>query len=294
MLENRRIFLRAGAGSAALLLSQPAWCAQREKPKPSDGDILARTGARIERHRKGDGVIVVRDEQGKAVPGARVKVEQVRHDFLFGSNLFPFGNCGSPELEQQYRQRFLALLNYCTLAFYWAGFEPQRGQPKYEYIDRVAAWAGEHGVTCKGHPLVWDHEACSPAWLPDDPQEIERLSLARVREIVFRYQDRIDIWDVVNEAAYLAHKPNKTKMANWAASLGAVPYVAEHLKAARSSNPHATLLVNDYCIEPPYFRLLERLRSHGKFLFDAVGIQSHMHDGVWPLHKVWAICDTYS
>jgi endo-1,4-beta-xylanase len=291
---NRRTFLKAGAGSAAWLLSQPAWCAQREKPQPSDSDILARTGKRIERHRKGDGVIVVRDARGRAVPGAKVTVEQVRHDFLFGSNFFGFDRCGSPELEEQYRQRFTALLNYCTLGLYWAGFEPERGKPNYEYLDRVAAWTREHAVTCKGHPLVWDHEACSPAWLPDDPKEVERLALARVREIVSRYRGRIDIWDVVNEAAYLSHKPHKTRMADWAASLGAVPYVTECLEAARAANPSAMLLVNDYCIEPPYYRLLERLRRGGKPLFDAVGIQSHMHGDVWPLHKVWSTCDTYS
>jgi endo-1,4-beta-xylanase len=291
---NRRTFLRAGAGSAALLLSHPAWCAQKEQPKLTDGAVVVQSGERIEQHRKGDGVIVVRDGRGRAVPGAKVTVEQRRHDFLFGCNFFMFGHCGNPELEEQYRQRFTALLNYCTLPFYWASFERERGKPNYDYIDRAAAWTREHGVTCKGHPLVWDHAAGSPPWLPDDPKEIERLSLARVREIVSRYQGRVDLWDVVNEATHLTDKPNKTKMADWAASLGAVPYVAEHLKAARAANPHATLLVNDYRADPAYYHILERLRRHEKPLFDTVGIQSHMHDGTWPLHKVWSTCDTYS
>ena len=114
-----------------------------------------------------------------------------------------------------------------------------------------------------------------------------------MREIVSRYQGRIDIWDVVNEATHLADKRNKTKMADWAAALGAVPYVAEHLKVARAANPQATLLVNDYRIEPAYYKILDSLRDNGKLLFDTVGIQSHMHGGVWPLHKVWDTCDTY-
>ena len=29
-------------------------------------------------------------------------------------------------------------------------------------------------------------------------------------------------------------------------------------------------------------------------LFDAVGIQSHMHAGGWPLEQIWKVCDTYS
>ena len=277
-----------------MLLSQPAWCAQSEKAKLTGDEILAQTEARIEQHRKGEGTITLRNAKGRPIQGAKVQVEQLHHDFLFGCNFFMFGRCGTPEHEEQYRQRFASLLNYCTLGFYWASYEHERGKPQYEYTDQVAAWTREHGITCKGHPLVWDHPAGSPAWLPDDPKEIERLSTARVREIISRYKGRIDIWDVVNEATHLADKPNKTKMADWAASLGAVPYVAEHLKVARAANPQATLLVNDYRIGPDYYKILNSLRSKGKLLFDTIGIQSHMHGGVWPLQKVWDTCDTYS
>jgi endo-1,4-beta-xylanase len=290
---SRRDFLKAGTSTAALLLSQSAWCADTEKPLPSDDEILVQTKVRIDQHRKSDGIITVRDARGQAVQGAMVKVEQLRHDFLFGCNFFMFGHCGKPELEEPYRQRFEALLNYCTLGFYWAYYEHERGKPRYEYTNQVADWTRAHSITCKGHPLVWDHPAGSPDWLPEDTKEIERLSITRVREIISRYKGRIDIWDVVNEATHLADKPNKTRIADWAAGLGAVPYVTEHLRVARAANPQATLLVNDYRIEPDYYRILDSLRDGRKLLFDAVGIQSHMHDGVWPLHKVWDTCDTY-
>jgi GH35 family endo-1,4-beta-xylanase len=205
-----------------------------------------------------------------------------------------FGRCGKPELEEQYRQRFTSLLNYCTLGFYWASYERERGKPHYEYTDQVAAWSCEHGITCKGHPLVWDHPAATPGWLPDDPKEIEQLSTTRVREIVSRYQGRIDIWDVVNEATHLADKRFISKMAEWGASLGAVPYVTEHLEAARAANPQATLLVNDYRTDPACYKILNNLRGNGKLLFDTIGIQSHMHGGAWPLQTVWDTCDTFS
>jgi endo-1,4-beta-xylanase len=291
---NRRSFLRAGASTTALLFSRAAWCAQEGKAKPTDEKVLAQAKARIERHRQSGGTITVRNANGKAVGGAKVNVEQLRHDFLFGSNFFMFDRCRKPDLEQQYRQRFTSLLNYCTLGFYWANYERVQGKPHYEYTDQVVAWTRERGITCKGHPLVWDHPAGSPGWLPDDPKEIERLSTARVREIISRYKGRIDIWDVVNEATHLADKLNKTKMAEWAAALGAVTYVAEHLKVARAANPQATLLVNDYRTDPACYKILDNLRDNGRLLFDTVGIQSHMHGGVWPLQKVWDTCDTYS
>jgi GH35 family endo-1,4-beta-xylanase len=291
---NRRHFLRSTAATAAVFAVQPLWAARvQTESKVPDEEILRQANKRIEKHRKADGSIRLRDAHGQAVAGAKIRVQQLQHDFLFGSNFFRFNNCGAPELEQAYRQRFAALLNYCTLGFYWASYEAERGKPNYDYTDQAAAWTREHGITCKGHPLVWDHPASSPSWLPDNPKEIERLSLARVHDIVSRFQGRIDYWDVVNEATHLTNKVNKSKMADWAAAKGAVAYVSEHLKVARAANPQATLLVNDYRVEPPYYQILKRLKEGGKYLFDTVGIQSHMHDGVWPLHKVWKVCDTY-
>ena len=291
---NRRAFLKSSGAATALVLASPTWAAPKPQPTRSDEDILASTPELIERHRKGDGSILVHDAQGQPVPGAKVSVEQLHHDFLFGSNFFMFNRCGKPELEAAYRQHFGALLNYCTLGFYWASYEAERGKPDYAYTDQVTEWTRSHGVTCKGHPLAWDHPASSPAWLPNDFKEIERLSLARVHDIVTRFRGRIDFWDVVNEATHLDKKTNKSKMADWAETKGPVPYVTEHLKVARAANPKATLLVNDYRTDPAYYRILDQVRQADNSLFDVVGIQSHMHDGVWPLQKVWDVCETYS
>lgn len=291
---SRRTFLKAGAATAAMLAAAPALAVGESKNAVSDGEILSQTNARTEQHRKGDGFIRIRNASGAPVAGAKVTVEQLQHDFLFGCNFFMFNRCGQPELEDAYRTRFAALLNCCTLPFYCASYEAQRGKPIYHYTDQTAAWSREHGIRCKGHPLAWDHPAGNPAWLPEDRKVIEQLSVGRVRDIVSRFAGRIDFWDVVNEATHLAEKPNKTKMADWAAAKGAVPYVAEHLRAARAANPKATPLVNDYRTEPAYFRILDQLRDDGKLLFNEVGIQSHMHDGVWPLHHVWDLCDRYS
>jgi GH35 family endo-1,4-beta-xylanase len=294
---NRRVFLRSTAASAASLLACHGWAAE-EKARLSDDEILERATSGIEQHRKSAGTISVRDGRGKPVKGAKIRLQQLRHDFLFGCNLFAFARIGDADLEERYRSHFAAMFNYCTLGFYWAAYEPERGKPHYDYIDKVVEWTREHGIACKGHPLAWDHPVSSPRWLPDDPAEIERLSTGRVREIVSRYARRIDIWDVVNEATHLDNDPHKSKMADWAKSCGAVPYVAKHLRAAREGNPKATLLVNDYRTDPAYYRILEALRgiqndSGPAGLFDTIGIQSHMHGGVWLLSKVRDICETY-
>jgi endo-1,4-beta-xylanase len=290
---TRRTFLHAATASA-IGLGCSAWSAESSRPKADDEEILSQNQARIARHRQSDAVLVLRDASGKPIPRATVKVEQTRHDFLFGCNFFQFGRMGDPAIEEAYRARFTAMFNYCTLGFYWATYEYERGKPNYNYTDRVLEFCAQHGIRCKGHPLVWDHRAGSPAWLSDDLKEIERLSNARVREIVTRFKGWLDTWDVVNEAAHLPEKVNQTKMAKFGEALGSVPYTVAPMKIAREANPQATLLANDYRTGQDYYRVVEGLRESGRLLCDVVGIQSHMHDGLWPLKKVWEICDRFA
>jgi endo-1,4-beta-xylanase len=291
---NRRIFLRnIGSLSAAWVVSRPSWGAETSETAAAGDEFLAQVRPGIEKHRKGDGVVLVKDAQGKPIPNVAIRIEQTRHEFLFGCNFFMFSQLRDPKLEQDYRAQFSGLLNYATLPFYWATYEPKQGKPGYERSNQAAAWCREHGIAVKGHPLVWDHPAGGPQWLPDDLQEVGRLSHTRVSEIVGRFKGRIDIWDVVNEAVHLGQVNKEQKMSRWAVTLGATKYVSEHLKLARAANPQATLVVNDYRLDPPYYRLLDSLREQGRLLFDVVGLQSHMHDGGWPLRQVWGYCETY-
>ena len=47
----------------------------------------------IERYRKADASVVLE----KVRPGTKVKVEQISHEFLFGSNIFLFGQLDTPD-----------------------------------------------------------------------------------------------------------------------------------------------------------------------------------------------------
>lgn len=275
-----------------MLASMPRIPADELSRTGSSDEILAGATDRIEKHRTAGGSIRVIDARGRPIVGANVRVEQLRHDFLFGCNFFRFGRVGDAEREELYRQKFAGLMNFATVGFYWNSYEPQPGRANYDYTEQVVEWCRERKIRCKGHPLVWDHRAASPQWLPDDFKEIERLSNTRVREIVARFKNRIDVWDVVNEPTHLPDSWNKTKMAEWGKALGPVPYTSAPLKLARSANPNATLLVNDYRLDRRYLKILETLQAEGA-PFDAVGLQSHMHDGVWPVSRAWERCETF-
>lgn len=289
---TRREFLRRSGAAVTVL---PTMLRAGPGVERSEADLLAEAEERIRQHRRARRVLVLRDARGRPVSGARVRVEQTRHEYWFGCNVFLLGRGGDGDWEREYRERFAELFNFATLPFYWGRYEPRRGQPDYEGTEMALAWAKRTGIVCKGHPLVWDHPASSPAWLPQEDEELAQLVEKRVFEIVRRFGGRLDIWDVVNEPTHLPDRANQTRMARWGERLGPVPYTRQPLEVARRANPGATLLVNDYRLDDAYYGILDKLRGEdGGLLFDAVGLQSHMHGGVWPLARVWRVCDRFA
>ncbi len=51
---------------------------------------LGECNRRIEQLRKSNGTLVVLDDEGKPLAGASVQLDHVRHDFLFGCNIYRF------------------------------------------------------------------------------------------------------------------------------------------------------------------------------------------------------------
>ena len=286
---NRRRFLQTSTTAAGLALGGSQLRAADALQEAIEESTTHRL---IERYRRGSGRITVKARDGKPIPNANVKLEQIRHDVLFGCNLFRFGRLADPALEEAYRLRFASVFNHATLGFYWGSYEQRQGEPQYEYTDRALDWCRENNITCKGHPLAWDHPASSPRWLPNDLAKVAELSQSRVRDCVKRFKGRINIWDVVNEPTDLTRFKNP--MNTWATQLGAVPFTRLHLDVARHANPDATLLVNDYRTDPAFSKILRQLQRDGKPMFDAIGIQSHMHDAVWTPTRIREVCDAYA
>jgi len=260
--------------------------------------ILAGAEARIEKHRKADAELRLLDAEGNPLPaGLAVRIEQTRHAFLFGSNIFKLDRCRTPQDEQAYRRRFAELLNYATAPFYWWAYARQKDRPEDERTETIAAFCKAHGITVKGHPLAWNYG--EPRWLPDDPAEAMRLQMARIDRCVRRFAGSIDIWDVVNEAtAY--DRPHcrryAPKLTAAIRQMGVGSYVRQAFETARRANPNATLVINDYRTDPAYERdVIEKLvDENGKPLYDVIGIQSHMHGGYWGPRKTWEICERFA
>ncbi|MEJ5171343.1 MAG: endo-1,4-beta-xylanase [Fimbriimonadales bacterium] len=242
---------------------------------------------RIGNHRKGDFTLRWTDRLGRPV-AATIQARHLRHRFLFGCNCFPLLGYDDPVLEERYETAFQGLFHYATLGFYWGTYEPQPGETREARLRAQAEWLKERGIQRKGHPLVW-HEVV-PKWLPDDPAEVRELALRRVGDLVGRFRGLVDWWDVLNELQAAGNFENP--VSRWLAHAG-VDAVEEALRAAREANPQALLLYNDYQIGDGLAAIVEDLLRRGAPV-DALGLQSHMHQGETPLGEIWDRCERFA
>jgi endo-1,4-beta-xylanase len=265
----------------------PAMAAAAEALRPK------RIQARIEKYRKGTLTVRVVNREGQPVKDVTVKITQTRHAFLFGCNVFGYDPNDMSAAQKAYRDEFAALFNYATVPFYWGAFEETQGKPDYARLQTMADWCLAHGITPKGHPLVW-HEVW-PGWAPNDPDAAIPLLRARVAAIVPHYAKTIHYWDVLNEANGAASFQPPNGESRWIERDGPAPVVETALGWARAAGQGLpeTFLYNDYDTGDNNLALLTRLQADGK-LPDAIGLQSHMHDGVWPPAKIWAVCENFS
>jgi GH35 family endo-1,4-beta-xylanase len=256
--------------------------------------LLDTAETRIQQHRTGLAEIEVRDRDGKPLTNADVRVRLVSHAFKLGCNGFLLANVSEPAidptLQRDYEARFAALLNYATLPLYWSTYEPEKGRTKESDLRKMAAWCRAHNIVTKGHPLAW-HEMF-PGWartLPD--AEVLELQRARITGIVRSFKDSIDIFDVINETTVSAKSDNA--IGRWVKAQGATRVVDEVLTLAHEANPQAKLLYNDFNVSADFENLVAELQRL-KAPVDILGIQSHMHKELWPMDKVWSVCDTYA
>jgi GH35 family endo-1,4-beta-xylanase len=295
VVMNRRDFLKAtGVGLTTLAMTGPAVAQQSEAQ-----DILAGADARIDQHRKGQVTLRLTDPNGNPVKASTpVQVEQTRHKFLFGCNSFKLNQCNSSADNEAYAERFKALLNFATLPFYWWNYERNQGRPNDERTREIATWCKANRITTKGHPLAWNY--IQPPWLAkDDPAAAMRAQLQRIARCVETFAGDIDIWDVVNEATHYDRQfcvENAPTLTQAITDMGVGDYVRQAFAAARKAGPHATLLINDYRTDPAYEnKVISKLVTpEGKALYDVIGIQSHMHGGVWSTKRTWEVCDTFA
>ena len=241
-------------------------------------------------------VVTVLGADGLPCADADVVVEQTAHAFRFGNIGFDFLDLANGEGaagDQALADLWLELFNTATLPFYWSGFEPVRGKPETARLMAAARWLVERGVQVKGHPLAW--HTLAPAWLLDlTIDEIADEQRARITREVTDFAGVIDIWDAINEVVIMpVFEAEENGITRLARARGRIPTIRLAFETARAANPHATLLLNDFDLSSAYECLIEGVLEAG-IRIDAIGLQTHMHQGYWGEEKMLAMVDRFA
>lgn len=245
----------------------------------------------IPTHRKATCTMRLTDAFGNPLALHHIHVQQTRHEFLFGCGAFDFLSyvTATNETDRQFLKdrtdKWLDVFNYGTIPFYWGRFEPQEGYPETESRMKAAKYLQSHDIAVKGHPLCW-HTVCADWLLQYDNDTILRKQLDRITREVSTFRGIVDLWDVINEVVIM---PIFDKYDNAVTRIckdkGRIGLVKEVFAAAKEANPNATLLINDFNTSISYEILIDGCLNAG-IPIDAIGIQSHQHQGYWGADKL--------
>jgi endo-1,4-beta-xylanase len=256
--------------------------------------------ASIRKHRTTSVTVAVLKKDHTPLTNQEIVVAQRNHKFLFGCTGFeiiPLANgelVGAAKAQvEQLSEKLINLFNFITLPFYWGRFEPQHGRPDTRRLINSAQWFTERGILVKGHPLCWHTVAAD--WLMDmSNADITRAQVARIQREVTDFAGLVDAWDVINEVVIMPifdkYDNGITRICR---ELGRFDMIRTMFEAARSADPGAILLLNDFDVSTAYEILIEGCLELG-IKIDAIGIQSHMHQGYWGVDKTLAILDRFA
>jgi endo-1,4-beta-xylanase len=187
----------------------------------------------------------------------------------------------------------------------WERIHPREGNDGYDFgpADAFVNFGLTNNLYLIGHTLVWHSQ--TPDWVfagTNPPPVATNASregafgrrgytgprasrdelLARMRDhihtVVGRYQGKIKVWDVVNEAI-ADGGTNVLRTSLWAEIIGP-DFIAKAFEYAHEADPDAILRYNDYGLESPAKRrklitLIQSLQQQ-KVPVHAIGSQAHV------------------
>jgi endo-1,4-beta-xylanase len=228
--------------------------------------------ARIARIRMGDIVV-------KTKADAVVKIQQVRHEFLFGTAVpdsLPekSENAMSAEDRKMYLKILGENFNYAVHenALKWYDCEVQRGVVDYYRADRIWELCNELNMPMRGHCIFWEKDKYIMPWLNNlNNDELRGAVVNRAIDVTRHFKGRIEEFDLNNE------------MVNGSFFRRRLGYgiINEMAYAAKAGNPDIVLYVNDYGVlveggynKDSYIEQIEHFLASGVPI-GGIGCQGH-------------------
>ncbi|MFG6486869.1 endo-1,4-beta-xylanase [Roseateles sp. BYS78W] len=170
----------------------------------------------------------------------------------------------------------------------WQQLRPDPTQPyHFAPADEMFTWAEARGMALRGHCLLWLEPKWLPAWVnalnygAGDGEAARQVLAEHIRTTCGHFGDRIESWDVVNEA--VTPETGELRRNVFSAPLGGVEQIDLAFRLAREAAPKAQLVYNDYMSwgagdamhRAGVLKLLTELKRRGTPV-QALGIQGHI------------------
>ena len=205
--------------------------AKRTDKLPSVKDI---TDPAIRKHRMGTLEI-------KTKPGTTVKIQQMSHEFSFGTVIdwSMFGDKFGWEDREMYFNILKSYFNSCVNQLYWHSTEATRGSLDFKMSDIRLQWCEENDFQSRGHCIFWGKKHLVQNWVQELNNESLRNAIAnRARGLTSRYRGRITEYDLNNEMIFGTYYRDRLGKG----------IIADMARWAKEGDPDAVLYVNDYRI----------------------------------------------
>jgi len=232
------------------------------------------------------GTLVIR-----TTPGARIGVEQLRHEFWFGATLPTgiFSGRGNPDDVARFQEIFAGHFNAGVpeVALKWDAMEPQKGAVNYTTLDNILAWARQKGIVMRGHCIFWGVPNHVQDWLKALGDDEFKIAVAeRARGIGARYRDQFLEYDFNNEMMH----------ANYYEQRFGLEFTRQMALWVKEGDPNAKLCVNDYDVLTgnrlaDYVKHIQRLLDAGVPI-SCIGVQGHLHGDTFDAAALQNALDT--
>jgi endo-1,4-beta-xylanase len=260
-------------------------------------DAPWRTAAqeRIDKIRKTDIHVTVRNASGQALANVPVEVSMLRHSFHFGAFVGHQISADTPEASKQ-RASFPSLFNTATSPLYWHDWGWQNALKRQQYVESMQ-YLHNNNIAWRGHTLIYPAQDSLPKQIKDlegDTAAFKNAVLKHVdavMKVAAPYQPFA--MDVINEPRDGSFTIDRIGLDG----------VAEAFRIAHAAAPGVDLFVNDYGIISNGGRNQRNIAFYHDFLrklqvanapVSGIGIQGHFGAVLTDPARVLEIFDEFA
>ncbi|MFC3199399.1 endo-1,4-beta-xylanase [Parapedobacter deserti] len=216
-----------------------------------------------------------------------------RDDFLIGTALnVQQINEADASTDSLIRQQFNAITAENIMKV--EVIHPEWDRFDFDAADRFVEYGRKSNMHMVGHTLIWHSQLPPFVKQITSADSLRQFMQHHISTVAGRYADKLDGWDVVNEAL---NEDGSLRQSIFYNLLG-TQYLVDAFKLAERAAPNVELYYNDYNNEQPAKRegciaLIKQLQEAGARI-DGVGIQGHWHAGRVPFDEIEESIEAYA